>query len=125
FDIEEYAKCLEKVIELDGPRGEYSRKAKAKLDELSSDLMKSSGLALDQFLENKHRFDRAVDMLCHGRSKEAVVGFTRVLELDPTHVQSYGILGLPMRGWAIVIMPSSIFVKQSNWTHSTSRRFST
>ena len=52
------------------------------------------GRHVDQLLENKHRFERAFDMLLNGSFTEAVAGFTRVLELQADHVQSHGNLGV-------------------------------
>jgi tetratricopeptide (TPR) repeat protein len=97
-EIEECVNCLNKVIELDGPKGKIGRRAKKEFDNLSSTLRKTSGLTLERFLDNKHRFHRAFDHLLKGRFDEAVAGFMEVLKVQADHVQSYGNLGLAYGG---------------------------
>ena len=98
LNIKEYASCLEKAIELDGRNGETGRKAKKDLDELRAFTKKNSGITLEQYFENMDCFDLAFEHLRQGRYKEAVLGFSRILDTEPKHVQTHGNLGLAYAG---------------------------
>lgn len=96
--IQETVTCMQKVMELDGKKGEHGKKAKAYLKELASIIQKNSGLTLDQYMENKARFDEAFKHLAEGRCQDAIRGFNQVLAVEPDHVQSFGNLGLAYAG---------------------------
>jgi tetratricopeptide (TPR) repeat protein len=98
LDIEEQVHHLGKVIEMDGPEGQYTAVAKAELLQLSLDLEQTSGLTLSAYLENKERFDTAFEHLSAQRFELAVRGFTHILDVEPRHVQSHGNLGLAYAG---------------------------
>ena len=94
LDIEACVACLGKVVELDGKRGEYGRRAARELDRLRRGLRKSSGVSLGRYLGLKRRFDEAFGDLTSGRFGEAARGFGEVLEVFPDHVQAHGNLGI-------------------------------
>jgi tetratricopeptide (TPR) repeat protein len=53
---------------------------------------------IEQYLENKGKFEKAFRCLQDGNFEEAIQGFNQVLSSEPDHVQSYGNLGLAYAG---------------------------
>lgn len=98
FQIRDFLACMEKVIELDGATGEIGVKARAALDDFTAITSETSGITVAQYIENADRFDQAFACLRDGRFEEAIRGFNRVLDIQPSHVQSYGNLGLCYAG---------------------------
>jgi len=98
FRLKETVISLKKVVELDGRKGDYGKKAKADLEDLAAMIQKDSGITLDQYLDNRARFDEAFQHLTHGRYQEAIRDFDQVLEVESDHVQSFGNLGLAYAG---------------------------
>jgi tetratricopeptide (TPR) repeat protein len=98
LDIEGQVDCLRKLIEMDGPEGQYTAIAKSELLQLSLDVEQTSGLTLTAYLHNKKQFDTAFEHLTAQRFELAIHGFTHVLDVEPHHVQSHNNVGLAYAG---------------------------
>jgi tetratricopeptide (TPR) repeat protein len=98
FHLEEWIACLQKVVELDGRRGDIGKRAAADIEEFASSIRETDGISLDEFFEAGHTFKAALDHLSAGRLEDAVRGFSEVLKVRPRHVQSHGNLGLAYAG---------------------------
>ena len=83
-----------KVIELGDYSEDYVIHAKNFLNDFESKIRKSSGLSLDEYLESVEIFNKAFSAMENKEWKKAILGFKKVLLMDPRHTQSYGNLGL-------------------------------
>ena len=73
-----------------------ARKQLLKLEEIL--LKNTSFRSLDDYIENERVFDEAFQFLTDKQYARAVEGFSRVLNENPAHVQSYGNMALAYAG---------------------------
>ncbi len=61
---------------------------------LAEAIKKHTGLTVDQYMENKEKFEAAFKHMTSGRFENAIEGFSEVLKIEPNHVQSNGNIGI-------------------------------
>lgn len=87
-------RAYRKVIELGDYSEDYVVHAKNFLNNLESNIRRSKGLSLDEYLESMEIFNKAFAAMEGKEWKKAILGFKKVLSMDPCHTQSYGNLGI-------------------------------
>jgi len=94
FEIDEMIHAFRKVVELGDADVDFVKNAKTILSDFESDLLQKDGLNLDVFLKIKTIFDRAFAGMEQQDWNKAILGFKKVLAVNPDHIQSWGNLGI-------------------------------
>ncbi len=81
-----------------GGDNELVAEARKRIDNFERHVRKQNGISLDAFLKNKDTFDTAFQRLEAGEYAGAMELFNKVLAVEPTHMQSWGNLGLAHAG---------------------------
>ena len=99
-DIAKAAAAFQRAVDLDpdGARGWVGGMARHELDELDAITRKTSGVSLEQYLDDKRVFDLGYEALRERRFHEAIGCFERVLASQTKHAQSYGNMAMAYAG---------------------------
>lgn len=93
LEVKEMVEAFRNVINYGEPKDKPVRHAKEIISHLEKST-KKDGLTLDEYLSLMDIFNDAFNDLKKGNYNKAVNGFNQVVAKYPTHVQSYGNLGL-------------------------------
>ena len=96
-DIPRMIAAFREVVRVGGD-DELVAEARKRIDSLEHYVREQNGISLDAFLKNKETFDAALQKLEAGEYAVARELFNRVLAVEPTHMQSWGNLGLVHAG---------------------------
>lgn len=94
LDIPPMINAFKTVIKIEGDKKEYGRMAKEIIDSIKEGISNSSGLELEQYLENNKIFDEAFTALKSKNYDRAILLFNKVLSTDKENVASYGNIGI-------------------------------
>lgn len=90
LEIEQMIECYQKVVKHGDLEDYYVVEAREMLD----NVVKTSGLTIDEFLHSAKIFNKGFDYMNIGECEKAIHKFQEVLEMDPRHTQSYGNMGI-------------------------------
>ncbi len=90
LEIEQMIECYQKVVKYGDMEDYYVVEAK----EMLENVVKTSGLTLNEFLHSAKIFKKGFDYMNIGECEKAIHKFKEVLEMDSRHTQSYGNMGI-------------------------------
>lgn len=94
LEVREMIHSYQKVIELGDPKEDFVRQAKNVLTGFEKQVKKESGINLDAYIQAMEKFTSAFSEMENRNWERALSGFQEVLSANPTHVQSFGNLGI-------------------------------
>jgi len=94
LDVSEMIHSYQKVIELGDPKEDFVRQAQNILTGFEKSVRKESGITLDKYLQAKDKFIAAFALMEKRDWERALAGFQEVLSINPTHIQTFGNMGL-------------------------------
>ncbi len=85
---------LNNVVDLTNIDSDLAEQAKEKLNKLSANLRKNSGISLDQFIEAQTSFETGFGFMEKHEFNKAITFFKKASSINPDPPQSYGNLGI-------------------------------
>jgi len=94
FDVKNAYFTLMKVRELGDPHEDYTQKSIKTLDDIKTMIAIDYNVSLKQFFKGQEIFEKAFKNLSEKKSKLAIKGFLKMLNIIPNHIQSWGNIGI-------------------------------
>lgn len=94
YEIPDMVEAFRKVVKYGDKNEREVRKIKKALSDLDKTTQKTDNLTLDEYIQNHRRYDKAFKLMKMGHLQRAINGFKQVIEVCPSHTQSYGNMGL-------------------------------
>ena len=94
LELPEMIETYQKVIELGDHSEHFVIRAKSFIRDMEKQIRKSNNLSLNEYLESKEIFKEAFAAMEKREWEKAILGFKKVISMDPRHTQSYGNLGI-------------------------------
>jgi tetratricopeptide (TPR) repeat protein len=94
LEIQPMIKAFRKVIELGDSSEHYVIQTKSMIRGFEKELRDEMKLSLDEYLAGMNIFNEAFTAMEKMEWEKAILGFKKVLAIDPRHTQSHGNLGV-------------------------------
>jgi len=96
-DLSGMVAAFREVVRVGGD-AELVAEARKRIDSFERHVREHNGISLEAYLKNKETFDTALQKLEAGEYAGAMELFNKVLAVEPTHMQTWGNLGLAHAG---------------------------